>query len=113
MKNEEPSTMQLEHIDTTVNSNTVEKNFRPHLSHDVATQLVDVVIAGDITPEEERNTLRRIDYVLMPVMFISFALQYMDKSCLTGAALFGILPTWTLSRCKLRPSLSLDSPIKM
>ena len=61
-------------------------------SRDVALQLVDVDTASDFTPAEDRSTLRRIDAVLMPVMFLSFALQYVDKACLTGAALFGILP---------------------
>lgn len=57
---------------------------------DVALQLVDTA-AAEFTPEEERRTLRRIDAFLMPVMFLTYALQYMDKACLTGAALFGIL----------------------
>ncbi|KAL4887249.1 major facilitator superfamily domain-containing protein [Aspergillus karnatakaensis] len=43
------------------------------------------------TPEQERQCLRRVDLVLMPVMFVTMALQYMDKACLTGAAMFGIL----------------------
>ena len=58
---------------------------------DVATQLVDVNTPGNITLEQDKQCLRRIDLVLMPVMFISFALQYLDKVCLTSAALFGIL----------------------
>jgi hypothetical protein len=58
---------------------------------DVAAELVDDVVAGSITPEQERAVLRRVDLYLMPVMFLSFAFQYMDKACLTGAALFGIL----------------------
>lgn len=91
MKTEEPADMQLEHIGTTVDASIIEKDFSLYPSRDVAVQLVDTDVAGDITSEEERSALRRIDCVLMPIMFISFALQYMDKSCLTGAALFGIL----------------------
>lgn len=60
-------------------------------SVDVASRLVDNMIAGNVSPEQDRACLRRIDVFLMPVMFLSFALQYMDKACLTGAALFGIL----------------------
>jgi hypothetical protein len=60
-------------------------------SGDVATQLVDVYTAVDINPEQSKQCLRRIDLVLLPVMFISFALQYLDKACLTSAALFGII----------------------
>ena len=44
-----------------------------------------------LTPVEDKQCLRRVDMVLMPLMFISFGLQYMDKACLTGAALFGII----------------------
>jgi len=60
-------------------------------SGDIAAQLVDTAIAADISPEEEKAVLRRVDMFLVPVMFLSFAFQYLDKACLTGAALFGIL----------------------
>ncbi|KAK9326708.1 hypothetical protein V1520DRAFT_377054 [Lipomyces starkeyi] len=59
---------------------------------DIAGQLVDVSQQSTITPDEDQRCLRRIDFVLMPVMFISFAMQYLDKACLTSAALFGIIP---------------------
>lgn len=56
-------------------------------------QDVAVAFAGDITvtPALERKYRRRTDALLMPVLSISFGLQYMDKTCLTGAALFGII----------------------
>jgi hypothetical protein len=61
-------------------------------SADIATTLVGEGGCNVlITPEMNRKCLRRIDFLLMPVMFISFGLQYMDKACLTGAALFGII----------------------
>lgn len=63
---------------------------------DIAARLVDNVIAGGVTPEQDRAVLRRVDAFLMPVMFISFAFQYMDKACLTGAALFGVLTDLSL-----------------
>lgn len=69
-----------------------EHTIKRHRSRDVALELVDMVVATEFTKEEERSTARRIDMVLVPVMFVTFALQYMDKACLTGAALFGILP---------------------
>jgi hypothetical protein len=64
---------------------------RGGLSGDIAAQLVDDIVAVNITPEQDKAVLRRVDCFLMPVMFISFAFQYMDKACLTGASLFGIL----------------------
>ena len=69
-----------------------EPAIKHHRSRDVALELVDMDVAADFTEEEGRSTVRRIDLVLVPLMFVTFALQYMDKSCLTGAALYGILP---------------------
>ena len=61
-------------------------------SGDIATHLVDATFSNvTVTPEHSRQCLRRIDLMLMPIMFISFGLQFMDKTCLTGAALFGIV----------------------
>lgn len=60
-------------------------------SGDIATQLVDIFNQSNITPAQDSQCLRRIDLVLMPVMFLSFAVQYLDKACLTSAALFGII----------------------
>ena len=58
---------------------------------DLAAQFVDNNHVAVVSPEEERRVLRRVDLFLIPVLFITFAFQYMDKACLTGAALFGIL----------------------
>ncbi len=69
---------------------TSEKT-HPESAHDVALQLMNTSVATEFSSEEERATLRRIDMVLVPLMFFSFALQYLDKACLTGSALFGIL----------------------
>jgi hypothetical protein len=44
-----------------------------------------------LTPELDLKCRRHIDFFLLPVMFISFGLFFMDKQCLTGAALFGII----------------------
>ncbi|CRG88175.1 putative transporter C417,10 [Talaromyces islandicus] len=56
-------------------------------------QDIAVTFVGDVTvtPALERKYRRRTDALLMPVLSISFGLQYMDKTCLTGAALFGII----------------------
>ena len=67
------------------------KNENENTSGDVATQLVDIFNQSDITPAQDQRCLRRIDLVLMPAMFLSFAVQYLDKACLTSAALFGII----------------------
>ncbi|CAI6091083.1 unnamed protein product [Clonostachys chloroleuca] len=44
-----------------------------------------------LSPEENKGVLRRIDLVLMPIMFISYGLQYMDKAILGAASQFGVV----------------------
>lgn len=58
---------------------------------DLAARFVDANRAHSVSPEAERRVLRRVDLFLIPVLFVTFAFQYMDKACLTGAAIFGIL----------------------
>jgi hypothetical protein len=73
-----------DHVESVNNGKVVD-------SIDVANQLVDIYEQANITPEQDKQCLRRIDLVLMPVMFLTFALQVLDKVCLTSAALFGII----------------------
>lgn len=54
-----------------------------HEGEDLAKKIL--ATAGSqapITPEEERALVRKIDFWLMPVMFVVFGLQYADKSAL-------------------------------
>uniref|UniRef100_A0A8H7K4A7 Major facilitator superfamily (MFS) profile domain-containing protein n=1 Tax=Bionectria ochroleuca TaxID=29856 RepID=A0A8H7K4A7_BIOOC len=44
-----------------------------------------------LSPEENKRVLRRIDLILMPIMFISYGLQYMDKAILGAASQFGVV----------------------
>ena len=95
MKPETPTTSHEESPHHTVSheedySNEKQATFTDS-SADVAAQLVDNAIAGSFTEAEERSLVRRVDMFLMPVMFLSMAFSYLDKACLTGAALFGIL----------------------
>jgi hypothetical protein len=85
MKQESQDNVQATHVEISKNNKEVTN------SGDIANQLVGRYIEGNITPQLDKQCLRRIDLVLMPVMFLSFALQYLDKACLTAAALFGIL----------------------
>ena len=58
---------------------------------DVALKLVSHTHGLTLSRAEEKSYLRRIDLVLMPLMFITFGLQYMDKSLLSAAAQSGII----------------------
>jgi len=48
--------------------------------------------AGDMTwtQEEEKKVVQRIDRKLMPLLCITYGLQYYDKAMLSQAALFGL-----------------------
>lgn len=43
------------------------------------------------SPDEERRCLRKIDRYLMPIIVVTYALQYVDKVILNGASQFGIV----------------------
>ncbi|CAI7661842.1 unnamed protein product [Penicillium manginii] len=42
------------------------------------------------TDEEEKKVLRRIDWKLMPILCVTYGLQYYDKAMFSQAALFGL-----------------------
>ena len=58
---------------------------------DVATKLVDVNEVTSFTAAENRSVLLRIDRALLPWMFVSYAIQFVDKAILGSSAQFGIL----------------------
>ncbi|KAF5007851.1 hypothetical protein F66182_15694, partial [Fusarium sp. NRRL 66182] len=43
------------------------------------------------TPEEEKQVLRKIDRVILPMMCFVFFLQYLDKQSLSYAGVFGLI----------------------
>ncbi|KAG7883372.1 hypothetical protein KL937_000545 [Ogataea polymorpha] len=44
----------------------------------------------DFTPEEERSVVRKIDLYVLPLMCLVFFSQYLDKTSLSYAAVFGV-----------------------
>lgn len=60
-------------------------------SKDVGANITSNVTEADFTEAERRRFIRRIDMIMMPLMFISYGLQYMDKALLSNAAQFGII----------------------
>ncbi|GAA5980577.1 hypothetical protein JCM5350_004353 [Sporobolomyces pararoseus] len=53
--------------------------------------------------EEEKKVLRKIDWLLMPLLTISFGLQYYDKAVLGSASIFGIIKDLHLSTSSINP----------
>ncbi|KAL3459466.1 major facilitator superfamily domain-containing protein [Aspergillus heterothallicus] len=48
------------------------------------------VLDFEVTPEEEKKVLRKLDMVLIPLMGICYMMQFMDKLALSQATLFGL-----------------------
>ncbi|EEA28864.1 hypothetical protein TMatcc_002783 [Talaromyces marneffei ATCC 18224] len=49
------------------------------------------------TPEEEKQVLRKIDRVILPMMCFVFFLQYLDKQSLSYAGIFGLITDLNMS----------------
>ncbi|KAH8887076.1 allantoate permease [Thozetella sp. PMI_491] len=47
-------------------------------------------IGTDITPEEEKNVLRKIDRRIVPILFVIYMLQYLDKNSINFASVYGL-----------------------
>lgn len=50
---------------------------------------------GALTPEDERRLLRKIDWMIMPLMWCCYCLQYLDKTL--GMTLYFSINTCPLS----------------
>lgn len=44
----------------------------------------------EATPEEIKAVLRKLDYRIMPILFITYMLQYLDKTSLNFASVYGL-----------------------
>jgi len=76
----------------------VEKNLKmdPEKSRDIGAKITTNASESDYTHAERRRFLLHVDMVLMPLMFISYGLQYMDKALLSNATQFGIIKDLSL-----------------
>ncbi|CAI4212648.1 unnamed protein product [Parascedosporium putredinis] len=74
--------------------NTVEKPTAANIDtvhHDEALKVLETYSGDkDWSPEEEKKLSRKIDWRLMPVLCMTYGLQYYDKAMLSQAALFGL-----------------------
>lgn len=44
-----------------------------------------------VTADEDARVLKKIDRCIMPIMFVIYFLQYMDKQTLSFSSVFGII----------------------
>ncbi|KAK5327648.1 hypothetical protein LTR20_002851 [Exophiala xenobiotica] len=70
------------------------------VSKDVALQLVATSHAEPVDPEQEKRVLRKLDFLLIPLLMLTFMLQYIDKVILNGASQFGIIQDLHLYQVK-------------
>jgi hypothetical protein len=80
-------------------------------SKDVGAKYADAANEIEFTAAAERKYLRRVDMILMPIMFLTYGLQYADKSILQSAAQFGIVQDLELSQTVIvdgKPTASLN-----
>lgn len=67
-----------------------------------------------MTEEEialERKVVRKVDAILLPIMLVSYGLQYYDKSVLGTAAVYGIIKDLVSSNGNTVDSMALTSKL--
>src|SRR5689334_17871116 len=58
---------------------------------DIALKIVGDAALTILSPKQSKHVARKIDLILMPLLMVTFMLQYVDKILLTGASQFGII----------------------
>lgn len=62
----------------------------PSQSFDDTYQLYKAHDAADIDPREAKRILRKIDYHILPILMMTYMLQYLDKSSINFASVYGL-----------------------
>lgn len=57
---------------------------------DDAYELYKKQDATEIDPAEARRVLRKIDWHIMPLLMVTYCLQYLDKSSINFASVYGL-----------------------
>ena len=47
-------------------------------------------LSDPVTPEDERKLIRKVDFLILPLIAVNYAFFYIDKTTLSYAAIFGI-----------------------
>ena len=76
----------------------VEKTLSVDLekSRDIGARIRTNGTESDYTHAERRRFLLHVDMIIMPLLFISYGVQYMYKALLSNAAQFGIVQDLSL-----------------
>ncbi|GKZ37231.1 hypothetical protein AbraIFM66950_008688 [Aspergillus brasiliensis] len=85
------STMEKQHTDAppgvTPELDDLKLKEEATLARDVG---LGQVLEVDVTPEQDRKVLRKLDMILIPLMGVCYMMQYMDKLALSQATMFNL-----------------------
>ncbi|KAL3448314.1 major facilitator superfamily domain-containing protein [Aspergillus insuetus] len=88
-----------DHVETSTSVEKTEKNEKIDTTHTDEAMKVLARYTGDESwePSEEKRLVRKIDWKLLPLLCLTYGLQYYDKAMLSQAALFGLREDLNLS----------------
>lgn len=93
---EKPYSFHAQDAESVADSDPQTAPVRKH--EDVALQVVKSHAETALSLKDEVHCRRKVDFILMPLMLITFSLQYIDKVILNGASQFGIVQDLHLYR---------------
>ncbi|KAI0165264.1 major facilitator superfamily transporter allantoate [Hypoxylon sp. FL1284] len=73
-----------------VNEHEVEKIYRHKLDADDALDFFKSHGITEVSPEDDKRILRKIDMFLMPLMLVTNTLNFLDKNALSNSVNFGL-----------------------
>ena len=84
---EDKTTPEIQHVDSIEETVAEAKKAGIDTVHQDEAMKVLATYDGDLhwTPEEEKVLLRKIDFRLMPILILTYGLQYYDKAMLAQA----------------------------
>lgn len=77
-------------------ADVIQHSLSPPLSSEASSQLDDTYeayksnLGVQIDPAEAKKTLRKIDFRIVPILFFTYLLQYLDKNGINYASAFGL-----------------------
>lgn len=81
-----------ERRDEFIESIGTEAQTRPRPEHDKALQMInDADYSPALTPEINAHVLRKIDLHILPILLGIYFLQFLDKTTLSYASVFGLI----------------------
>lgn len=77
--------------DVDVNAETIEAT-GDNSARDRAGQLLkEAGHTVEVSPAENKRILRKIDLAILPIILVTYVLQFLDKSTLSFASVFGLI----------------------